>query len=262
MQSTDAGRIVVVTGANEGIGYHLLRGLLEEGYRVAGLDVNVGALEALQSENPASVRSVECDVAVDGDVEAAIERVLEEWGRIDVLVNNAAELNVGFFDEQTMADLRRTFEVNYFGYVRTIRAVLPHMRERGEGTIHNVSSGVAAVGNPGLTGYGSTKSAVESLGRSLRHELRHEDVACTIVQPRLARTRSAEVLGYPESRTVEPAYVGRRLAGRIEATRPVIYTDWVTRLGLTAVRWFPSLVRRGTERFLEEREADSTTRGE
>ena len=247
-------RVVVITGANEGIGFGMFTALLDDGYRVAGLDVDGEHVRSLQEAHPERVRFVECDVTSDGDVEAAIEGVIDEWGRIDVLVNNAAILNFGFFEDQTLADARRVFEVNYFGYARTIRAVLPHMRARNEGIIHNVSSGAGRVGNPGLTGYASTKGAVESLVRSLRLELRHENVACTIMHPRLARTRSATTLGYPESQMSDPAYVGRKLAEKIESTRPVIYADRVTRVGLTLAQLFPYLVGKGTDRFVEERE--------
>lgn len=254
MNSSDGDRVVVITGANEGIGYNILVALVENGYRVAGLDVNGDTIESLQEAHPTSVRYYECDVTVNGDVEAAIAAVIEEWGRIDILVNNAAILNFGFFEDQTLEDARRVFEVNYFGYVRTIRAVLPHMKARNEGIIHNVSSGVGRVGNPGLTGYASTKGAIESLTRSLRLELQHENVACTIMHPRLAKTWSARTLNYPESQMSDPEYVGRKLAGKIEATRPVIYTDWVTKIGLALAQRFPYLVKKGTERFLEEKE--------
>lgn len=255
MQSPEGTRTVVVTGANRGIGYHLLRALLEDGYRVAGFDVDVDALESLREAHPGRVLAVECDVTVDDDVERAVEGVLDEWGRIDVLVNNAAVLAFEFFEDQTPADLERVFAVNFFGYVRTIRAVLPHMRSRGTGTIHNVSSGVCRVGNPGLTGYAATKGAIESFTRSLRHELRHEDVSCSIVHPRLAATPGAAALEYPASQLSDPEYVGRKLAGKIESTRPVIYTDWVTRIGLALAQRFPWLVERSTERFLTDRES-------
>ncbi|MDS0300081.1 SDR family NAD(P)-dependent oxidoreductase [Halogeometricum sp. S1BR25-6] len=253
MQLSVDTRVVVVTGANEGIGYHILAALVEEGYRVAGFDIQGDAIESLHEAHPANVRYYECDVTVDEDVEAAVAGVVDEWGRIDILVNNAAVLNFGFFEDQTLADARRAFEVNYFGYLRTVRAVLPHMRARGGGVVHNVSSGVGRVGNPGLSAYASTKGAVESFTRSLRLELRNESVSCTIMHPRLASTRSAKALGYPESQMSDPAYVGRRLADQIESTRPVIYTDWVTRAGLALAQRFPVLVERGTERFLVER---------
>lgn len=93
------------------------------------------------------------------------------------------------------------------------------------------ASDVGRVGNPGLSGYASTKGAIESLTRSPRLELRHENVACTIMHPRLAKTRSATTLGYPESQMSDPEYVGRKLAGKIEST--VIYTDRVTKIGLS-----------------------------
>lgn len=261
MQPTEDARVVVVTGANEGIGYHVLATLVENGYRVAGLDVNGEAIESLQEAHPARVRYYECDVTMDEGVETALSAVIEEWDRIDILVNNAAILGFGFFEDQTLADTKRVFEVNYFGYVRTIRAVLPHMKARNRGIIHNVSSGVSRVGNPGLSGYASTKGAIESLTRSLRHELRHENVSCTIMHPRLAETRSATRLGYPASQMSDPAYVGRKLAEQIESTRPVIYTDWITRMGLFFAQRFPVLVRRGTERFLEEHETTGGAEG-
>jgi NAD(P)-dependent dehydrogenase (short-subunit alcohol dehydrogenase family) len=247
-------RVVAITGANEGIGHHVLRTLTTQGYRVAGLDVDGKDLRPLQDDNPDAVRFVECDVTADEDVEAAVEHVLDEWGHIDVLVNNAAVFTFAPFEDQTLDDTRREFEVNYFGYVRLIRAVLPHKRARGEGIIHNVSSGAGLVGHPGLTGYASTKGAIEALVRSLRLELQHEDVAVTVMHPPLSNTRSAARIGYPESLLEDPADSGRKLATKIESTGPVITADWKTKVGLYLSKRFPSLVRKGTERFVTSAE--------
>ena len=254
MSSSAEGRVVVVTGANEGIGYHMLTALLEDGYRVAGLDINGGQLRSLQEAHPGRVRYVECDVTADDDVRTAIDKVLDQWGQIDVLVNNAAVFNFAPFEDQTLADTKREFEVNYFGYVRTIRAVLPHMRARGTGIIHNVSSGAGLVGHPGLSGYASTKGAIEALVRSLRLELQHENVACTVMHPPLSNTRSAARIGYPESLLSDPADTGRKLAGKIESTEPFIAADWKTKIGLYLSRRIPYLVRKGTARFVESNE--------
>ena len=251
MSAVEGPRTVVVTGANEGIGYHMLAALLEDGYRVAGLDVDGGNLRSLEDDSPDRVRYYECDVTSTEDVERAIDAVVDRWGRIDVLVNNAATFNFAPFEEQTLADTRREFEVNYFGYVRTIRAVLPHMRARGGGIVHNVSSGAGVVGHPGLSGYASTKGAIEALVRTLRLELRYEDVACTLMHPPLSNTRSAAELGYPASALSDPASVGRKLANEIESTDAVITADWKTKAGLYLARRFPSLVKKGTERFVE-----------
>lgn len=250
--STDR-RVVVLTGANEGIGYGMLTRLVENGYRVAGLDVNGENIESLRESNPDSVRYYDCDVTEPAAVERAVSEVVAEWDRIDILVNNAAVLDFGFFEDQTAQDLDRVFAVNFFGAVRLIRLVLPHMRTQDGGIIHNVSSGAGRVGHPGVTGYAATKGALESFTRSLRLELRHSNVTCTIMHPRLAATRSAQTLGYPESQLRDPAYVGGKLAERIESTRPVIYTDWVTRIGLFIAERFPSLVAHSTDRFLTDR---------
>ena len=147
--------------------------------------------------------------------------------------------------------------MNYFGYVRMIRAVSPHMRARNSGIVHNVSSGVGRVGNPGLTGYASTKGAIESLARSLRHELRRENVVCTIVHLRPVKTRSVAALGYPESQMADPEYVGRKLAEKIERTDRVIYADRVTKIGLSLAQLFR--LSFGTERFIEDHEAARET---
>lgn len=144
--------------------------------------------------------------------------------------------------------------MNYFGYLRLIHAVLPHMRERSEGIIHNVSSGAGLVGHPGLSGYASTKGAIEALVRSLRLELQQENVACTVMHPPLTNTRSTTQLGYPESLLSDPSDVGRKLAEKIESRGPVIYADWKTKLGLALSKRLPYLVRKGTERFVKPAE--------
>lgn len=151
-ESSGEGPIVVITGANDRFGEGMLTALVEDGYRFAGLDIRGDAIETLQDAHPDTVHYHDCDVTADADVERAVGAVLDDWGRIDILVTNAAVLNFGFFEDQSSQDLERVCEVNFFGYVRMVRAVLPYMRERDGGIIHNVSSGVRLVGNPGSTG--------------------------------------------------------------------------------------------------------------
>ena len=103
---------------------------------------------------------------------------------------------------------------------------------------------------PGLTGYAATKGAIEAFVRSLRLELQHENVACTVMHPPLSSTRSATELGYPESLLSDPADVGRKLAGKIESIDQVITADWQTKVGLYLSQRVPYVVRKGTERFV------------
>lgn len=243
-------RVVVITGANEGIGYHMLTALIKDGYRVAGLDIDGTNISSHHDAAPDQVQFYECDVSNTDDMESAITRIITQWNRIDILVNNAAIANVASFEEQTTTETHHEFDVNYFGYVNTIRAVLPHMRARGEGIIHNMSSGTALAGHPGLTGYASTKGAIEGFTRSLQLELQHETVACTLMQPPTSNTQMSAELGYPEWMMNDPAEVGRKLAQQIESTAPVITADWQTKIGLYLIQRFPSLWRKMTDRFV------------
>lgn len=243
--------VVVVTGGNEGIGHGLVRTLLADGFRVAVFDIDTSNLAELSDQYPDRLAVVRCDLTDTEAVESAVENVLDRWKRIDVLVNNAGVFRFGLIEDRTLADTEAEFAVNYFGTLRTIHAVLPHMRARGSGVVHNVSSGVGPVGHPGLSGYASTKGAIESLTRSLQFELHGENVWCTVMYPSLAGTRSATRLGYPTSAMDDPDEVGRKLASQITATGPVIYADWKTRLGVALTKRLPWLIRRGT-RWVDE----------
>lgn len=251
MQPSTDGRVVVITGANRGIGYHMLRRLVEDGYRVAGLDVDDDNLEPLASTRPDRVRYEHCDVTETADVEAAIDAVIESWDRIDVLVNNAGVARFARFEDCSLDDAHREFQVNCFGGQRAIHAVLPHMRRRGSGIIHNVSSGVAIGGHPGMRGYAATKGAVEAFVRSLRIELHDEDVAVTLMQPPMSATRMTEDIGYPGWMLYDPAKVGRKLAGKLESTGTVVTADWQTKIGLTLIGLLPSVRRAATRRFAD-----------
>lgn len=251
MSTSWTDRVVVITGANEGIGHHMATALVEDGYRVAGLDVDVSNLALLRDTAPDRVAFFECDVSETADVERTVDEIVDRWGRIGVLVNNAAVAAFAPFEAQSPADTRREFEVNFFGYLRTTRAVLPHMRARDEGIIHNVSSGTGFAGHPGLTGYAATKGAIEAFTRSLRIELRHENVSCTLMRPPTTDTRMTAELDYPAWFVNDPAAVGRKLAGKIESTDPVITPDRQTKAGLALIQRFPSLWGWATDRFTD-----------
>ncbi|WP_248909941.1 SDR family NAD(P)-dependent oxidoreductase [Halocatena marina] len=239
--------VIVLTGANDGIGFHLLTALAEDNRQIAVLDINGDNVLDVHDDLSARVRYYECDVTDTDDVNTAVDEIIGQWGRIDILVNNAGVARVGFFQERSPADTRREFEVNFFGYQRLIRAVLPHMRAQETGIIHNMCSGTADTGHAGLTGYSATKGAIKAFVRSLRLELRDTDVSCTLMIPPSTNTGMTAELEYPEWMTVEPEEVGRTLAEKIYSTEPVITPDMTTRIGLSLTRRFPFLWRRMTE---------------
>lgn len=234
--------VVIVTGANNGIGFHLAQTLLEAGYRVAGVDLSLDHLAPLQTSYPEQLLAARCDVTDDVQVRATVALVLQRWGQIDILVNNACRAVFKAFSQKTLEETRQEFEVNYFGYLRMIQAVVPHMQARGGGLIHNLSSGVGITGFPGLSGYTSTKGAVEALTRTLALELAHHGICVNLMHPPLTQTQSAAPLGLPPEVMDSPARVGRALARQIRSTKPVIASDRRTALYLFFAYRYPGVL--------------------
>lgn len=233
--------VVLITGANSGIGYYMLKALAEQSYRVVGLDVQVDRLAELAEEEPdIGFLYIRCDVTDRTAVSNAVQAIIRQWDRIDVLVNNACVCQFGPFEERTIDDIREEFEVNVFGYLHMIEAVLPQMKKQGSGIIHNVSSGVGLTGFGGLSGYTASKGAVESLTRTLAYELAPHGIAVNVMHPPLTLTPSSAPLGIPAQVMASPEQVGRQLANRILSVKPTIAANWSTRLYLFFARRYPT----------------------
>lgn len=233
---------VIITGANNGIGFHMAASLLKDQYRVAVFDLSGENLTEMENRYPRHLLFCRCDVTSDADIKTATDIVLDKWDRIDILVNNACEAIFSPFEMKTLEQTRREFEVNYFGYVRMIAAVLPHMKAREKGIIHNVSSGVGITGFPGLYGYASTKGAIEALSRTLSLEFSHFGISVSTMHPPLTKTKSASPLGVPTEAMAKPSEVGRKLAKKILSTKAAITPDLQTYLFLFIARRYPNAI--------------------
>ncbi len=220
-------RTILITGANNGIGLALTRSLLDMGDRVAALDLSLENLPRTSNLLPFI-----CDVIVPERVQAVVDEIILIWGGVDILINNACLALFTSFEERTLDDIRQEFEVNYFGYLNLIRAVLPGMEKQGHGVVHNFSSGVCFTGMPGMTGYTSTKGAIEALTRTLALEYTLAGITFNVMHPPLTRTRSAAGFGIPPEMMADPQTVGRGLAKLVGKTRPVLAAGFVTNLQL------------------------------
>lgn len=240
--SASGAPVVVITGANNGIGLYMAATLLEDGYRVAALDLSGDNFITLREKYPGCALFYRCDVTSDDEVNAAIDGVLRQWQSIDVLVNNACIALFSPFEDKSIEDIRREFDVNYFGYVRTIKAVLPYMKAKKKGIIHNVSSSVGFTGYAGISGYTSTKGAIEALTRTLRLELRGYGIVVNVMHPTITNTKSASPLGLPEEAMAKPEEVGRKLARKIMSTEPMVSGDLATAVGLFISQKFPGFM--------------------
>ena len=181
-----AGLAAVVTGGASGIGAATAALLAERGARVAVLDRAIGEAER-KNESPSWI-CVQADVTDDDSVRAAIAAVVDAFGGIDVLVNNAGIGAIGTVEENDDAEWQCVFDVNVFGLVRASRAALPHLRRSSHAAIVNTCSIVATAGLPQRALYSATKGAVFSLTLAMAADHVREGVRVNCVNPGTADT--------------------------------------------------------------------------
>jgi 3alpha(or 20beta)-hydroxysteroid dehydrogenase len=178
-------RVVVVTGGSQGIGEAIVRRFAAEGARVAILDIQEEAGQQLAKELGERTLFARCDVAEAADWQAAIRAVRADFGRVDVLVNNAGILQMETIDRTTAEDYLRVVRVNELGTFLGIQAVVEPMREVGGGAIVNMSTIHALKGCAGafMLSYGASKAAVISLTESAALELARFRIRVCCVTP-------------------------------------------------------------------------------
>lgn len=167
-------RVVIVTGAGRGIGRAIAEAFLREGARVVATDVTAEALDWFEPalrEAGADGAALVCDVTDTAAVTATTADVVERFGRIDVLVNNAGIMGEGLVEEIDDDTWDRCFDVNVGGVFKTCRAVIPVMKRQEYGRIVNAASFAAIVPSIGSAAYAASKSAVVQLTRTLAGEL-------------------------------------------------------------------------------------------
>src|SRR5438094_3582782 len=175
--------VALVTGASSGIGKAALLALVEAGFEVVGTSRTASG--AGQRDG---VTFLDLDVTSDESVSAVVRRVIERFGRLDVLVNNAGTGAAGAAEEGPVAQAQRVFDINFFGLIRMTKAVLPHMRAQGRGRIINISSVLGLVPAPYMASYAATKHAIEGYSESMDHELREHGVRVLLVEPAYTKT--------------------------------------------------------------------------
>ena len=189
-------KVAVVTGAAQGIGNAIARGLAAEGARIVVADLNRAEQAAEEFEDGVGLA---VDVADEAQVERMAREVVERCGRIDILVNNAglyASLQMRPFTEIPVEEWRQVMDVNVLSMFLTARAVVPRMREQGGGRIVNISSGTPFRGVPFLLHYVTSKGAIVALTRALAKELGRDEVLVNCVAPGF--TMSDGVREHPE----------------------------------------------------------------
>ncbi|MEW1681845.1 oxidoreductase [Streptomyces sp. T12] len=164
-------RTFLITGVSTGLGRAFAREALAAGHRVVGTVRQAHQMAEFTDLAPGRAVGMLLDVTDEHAVDTVVQRIEEETGPIDVLVSNAGYGLEGTVEESSLADLRRQFDVNVFGTVAVVKAVLPHMRRRRSGHIVTLSSMAGLTALPGVAFYGASKFAVEGFSASLAQEV-------------------------------------------------------------------------------------------
>ncbi len=184
-------KVWFITGVSSGLGKQLAKEVLSQGEIVVGTFRKQEQVEAFNSEVPGKSFGVLVDVAKSDMIVAGVKTILDKFGKIDVVVNNAGYGIMGSIEEVSDEEVRRQFEVNVFGVLTTIREVLPSMRARKSGHIINVTSIAGRIGSEGLGIYNGSKFALEGIGEALAAELKPLNIKVTNVEPGPFRTEWA-----------------------------------------------------------------------
>ncbi|RKH73960.1 SDR family NAD(P)-dependent oxidoreductase [Corallococcus aberystwythensis] len=233
-------KVWFVTGASSGIGAGVVRAALEAGDRVVATARNVEKLRsAIGVQAGERLAFVPLDVTKEEQAQQAVAAAVGQFGRIDVLVNNAGYSLIGNLESLTPAQIEQQFATNFYGVLHVLRAVLPVMRRQRSGRIFNVSSMAGVIGYATVGAYAATKFAVEGLSLSVAQEVERFGIKVTVVEPGFFRTDllapqsvvfgdltvegydapaavKAQWQGYHHNQSGDPAKLGRalvRLAG-------------------------------------------------
>jgi NAD(P)-dependent dehydrogenase (short-subunit alcohol dehydrogenase family) len=186
--STQNTRVWFITGSSTGFGRILAEQLLERGEIVVATARKPEQLEDLATTYPDRVLAIRLDVTKPSEVREAVDRAIAQFGKIDVLVNNAGYGTMGAIEEVTDTEVRQQYETNVFGALDVIRAVLPQMRQQHSGHILNLSSVGGVVSFAGAGVYCSTKFALEGISEALAKEVAPLGIKVTLVEPGAFRT--------------------------------------------------------------------------
>ena len=184
-------KVAVVTGSSSGIGFETALLLARSGFHTYASMRNLGKsknITEITNKEKLPLQVVQLDVNDDRSVIEAIDKIVAENQKIDVLVNNAGYGLFGSLEDLSIEEIKVQFETNFFGVVRVTQQVLPVMRKQNTGIIVNVSSVGGQIGIPGLSAYHSTKFALEGLSESISYELEPFGIRVVIIEPGVIRT--------------------------------------------------------------------------
>ena len=215
-------RVIIIVGANCGIGYYMVKYLLEHGDFISVLDIELDNLKKLKENYPDRLITIIADAAKDEDIKNGVSETIKQFGKIDIAVHNACLCTFESESDSNYELYNKVMNINFFGALRLSKAILPKMRKQGFGRIIFTSSGVGVTGFGNISPYASSKGAIESLAKCLEIENQKYGISFHLFHPPLTNTASASKLPVPKEFMASPQKVGEGLARHIDSKKFVI----------------------------------------
>ena len=194
--------VVVITGSSTGIGFATSLAFAQNGYRTFATMRDLSKAELIKKKavkEHLPLKVIQIDVDQCSSVKKAIKKIFEEEKRIDILINNAGYGLFGALEDFTIEDIKKQFETNFFGAIRTIQQVLPIMRSQRSGNIVNISSISGLIGFPASSVYVSSKFALEGMSESLSYEVEPYGINVILIEPGVINTNFVENIVLPDN---------------------------------------------------------------
>lgn len=202
-------KTVLVTGCSSGIGYATCLTFARNNFATYGYVRDLSKAERIQeitNREKLPLKIIRLDVNEDESIRVAIQKIISDSGRIDILINNAGYGMFGPIEEISIEEIKEQFETNFFGTIRLIKAIVPIMRKQRNGTIVNISSMVGRFGVPLNAAYVSSKFALEGLSESISFELQEFGIKVILVEPGVIQTDFFQNLKIRGNDTKSPYY--------------------------------------------------------
>ena len=219
-------KVVVITGASSGLGEATARHLAAQGATVVLGARRADRIEALAEELTAAghrAKAVPTDVTDRDQVKHLVDTAVEEFGRVDVMLNNAGLMPLAPLERLKLDEWDQMIDVNIKGVLYGIAAALPHMKEQRSGHIINVSSVYGHVVDPGATVYCATKFAVRALSEGLRREVKPYNIRTTVISPGAVSTELLEHIGEKDIQAETKEFVSKIAVGADTFARMVAF---------------------------------------
>ena len=244
-------KVIVITGASSGIGEASAEEFAKRGANIVLVARRKDKLEKVEkslTKYPVKILSVICDVSEKEQVKQMVEKVLETFPQVDVLVNNAGFVIYGKVEELSIEDVESQMQTNYFGTIYCTKLFLPHFLKQNSGHIVNVASVGGSFGVPGIATYCATKFALLGFSEGLHHELHETNVGVTVVSPIMVRTN---LFDHPSFKNFTKHATGISLSAETvakavlkaaDSPRLEIVVPSVVRIGIWFKQTFPFIV--------------------